>query len=459
MLSTTLFPFDGSIRIRLDVCFLLVCCLFVVGQTHAEENKQPTNIVLIMADDMGYECLGCNGAADYQTPYLDLLAKQGTRMTHCYSQPLCTPSRVQIMTGKYNHHNYVEFGYLRPEEKTFGHLLKQAGYRTCIAGKWQLNGLTYKMPGYADTMRPKKAGFDRSCLWQVTQPKPKGERYENPLIEVDGQVLEKQQGEYGPQLFADYVCEFIQEESAKPFFVYYPMVLVHDPFVPTPDSADWNPHKKQKSKTKYFAEMMAYTDKVVKQIDEALKQAGVRENTLLIFTADNGTHRSITTSMADGTEIRGGKGLTTMAGTHVPMVVSWPGKLKCSETMTDLIDFTDLYPTLAEVAGVDVGKEQLDGRSFLPRLLGKKGNPRDWVFCHYDPRWGKLSQHRARFAQNEAYKLYHDGRFYQLTNDVLEQMEITPSDEMTRQQKAKLQRILDQMPPWPEEAPPRGKAK
>ena len=106
-----------------------------------QRNKKP-NIVLIMADDMGYECLGSYGSAVYNTPNLDKLAAQGVRFTHCYAQPLCTPSRVQLMTGKYNFRNYEEFGYLNPKEKTFGNLLKEAGYRTCIAGKWQLNGIS-----------------------------------------------------------------------------------------------------------------------------------------------------------------------------------------------------------------------------------------------------------------------------------------------------------------------------
>ena len=99
------------------------------------------NIVLIMADDMGYECLGCNGNIEYKTPNIDRMAKQGIRFDHCFSQPLSTPSRVKLMTGKYNFRNYEDFGYLNPNQVTFGNLLQDAGYTTCIAGKWQLNGL------------------------------------------------------------------------------------------------------------------------------------------------------------------------------------------------------------------------------------------------------------------------------------------------------------------------------
>ena len=116
--------------------FILFFFLLHVGIVVAEK----PNIVLIMADDMGYECLGSNGSTEYKTPNLDRLAREGLRFNNCYSQPICTPSRVKIMTGKFNSRNYEEFAYLNPNQKTFGNLLQEAGYATCIAGKWQLNG-------------------------------------------------------------------------------------------------------------------------------------------------------------------------------------------------------------------------------------------------------------------------------------------------------------------------------
>jgi len=115
------------------------------------------NIILIMADDLGYECIGTNGGTSYKTPVLDKMAEKGIRFEHCYSQPLCTPSRVQIMTGIYNVRNYVQFGLLDRNQVTFGHLLKKSGYATCIAGKWQL-GRQSDSAGHF--------GFDESCLWQ-----------------------------------------------------------------------------------------------------------------------------------------------------------------------------------------------------------------------------------------------------------------------------------------------------
>ncbi|HAQ97956.1 MAG TPA: arylsulfatase A, partial [Verrucomicrobiales bacterium] len=122
----------GSI---ISVALILIGC---ISSTVSEAAERPPNIILIMADDLGYECLSSNGSTSYQTPELDALAAKGMRFTQCYSQPVCTPSRVQIMTGRYNHANYEYFGYLNPKEFTFGNLAKKAGYATCIAGKWQL---------------------------------------------------------------------------------------------------------------------------------------------------------------------------------------------------------------------------------------------------------------------------------------------------------------------------------
>lgn len=401
------------------------------------------NIVLIMADDFGYECLGCNGSLSYKTPVIDGLAKTGLRFTHCYSQPLCTPSRVQIMTGKYNFRNYQAFGWLDPQEATFGHLLKQAGYRTCIAGKWQLNGLTYKLPGFDDNLRPQQAGFDEYCLWQLTQPKSKGERYADPLVESRGQKATVRENGYGPDAFADFITEFIEQNQKEPFFVYYPMVLTHDPFVPTPDSAVWNRNRNKRDK-KFFADMVAYTDKSVGKIVAKLDELGLRENSLMIFTGDNGSPRQITSETASGT-IQGGKGLTLDSGCHVPLVVNWKGTASEGVVCNDLIDFTDVLPTLLEAADSKPPADLvLDGRSFLPQLKGERGNPRDWVFCHYDPVWGNFEP--DRFARDHQYKLYRDGRMFDTDADPLETSPLPAG--AAPQSRQLLQSALDSFPAW-----------
>jgi arylsulfatase A len=418
--------------------------LFAVlpGTLDAEPAGRP-NIVLIMADDFGYECLGCNGSVSYRTPVLDGLAATGVRFTHCFSQPLCTPSRVQIMTGKHNFRNYRAFGWLDPRETTFGQLLKRAGYRTCIAGKWQLNGLTYQLPGYDDNGRPRHFGFDEYCLWQLTQPKSQGERYADPLVEFRGEEPVVREGEYGPDVFLEFVTEFIEQNQTEPFFVYYPMVLTHDPFVPTPDSPAWRGNRNKKGK-QFFADMVAYTDQCVGRIVAKLDELGLRENTLILFTGDNGSPRQITSETASGT-IAGGKGLTLDSGCHVPLVANWKGVARGGVVCNDLIEFTDFLPTLLDAARTKPPADLiLDGRSFLPQLRGEPGQPRDWVFCHYDPVWGTFEP--DRFARDHRHKLYRDGRLFDVQSDPRETAPLPDDAEPAVRQK--LQSALDSFPPW-----------
>ena len=193
-------------------------------RTSADESRP--NIVLIMADDLGYECIGANGGESYATPVLDRMAAEGVRFEHCYAQPLCTPTRVKLMTGLSNVRNYVEFGTLEKSQTTFAHLLRDAGYATAIVGKWQLG---------RDASLPAHFGFDEHCLWQLLR---RPSRYAHPGLEVNGKMVDYRSGEYGPDIVCDYACEFIERHKDGPFLLYYPMMLTHSPFVPTPDSPD-----------------------------------------------------------------------------------------------------------------------------------------------------------------------------------------------------------------------------
>ncbi len=377
---------------------------------------QKPNILLIMADDLGKECLGCYGDKSYQTPNLDKLARTGMRFEHCYSQPLCTPSRVKIMTGKYNFRNYTAFGSLKKGERTFGHVLKKAGYRTCVAGKWQLavNAVLRPEEQEPGTM-PVEAGFDEYCLWQVLQ---RGSRYADPLVSINNKEPVKLRGEYGPDVFCDYILDFIERNRGEAFFAYYPMVLIHGPWMPTPDSEGWEGDRNKRD-VKYFADMVKYMDKTVGRIVSKLDELGLREDTLVIFTGDNGTHKAIV-SQVDGEYVRGGKGETSNAGTHVPMIANWRGTMPEGRVCEDLIDYSDFLPTLADVAGSSLPAGEItDGRSFRPQLKGEAGNPRKWVFCYYDPKWGKWS--REIFVYDKRWKLYGDGRLFDLERDPLEE--------------------------------------
>ena len=403
--------------------------------------EEKPNIILIMADDFGYECLGCNGSTSYKTPVLDDLAQTGVRFQHCYATPLCTPSRVQIMTGKYNFRNYTEFGSLKPGEKTFAHHLKDAGYMTCVAGKWQLagryTGSNYKGIGTL----PEKAGFDEHCLWQVTKL---GNRYWDPVIQQNGRLRSDFQGKYGPDIFASFIVDFIERNRSKRLFVYYPMVLTHAPFVQTPINRDKDGKRTQRDKT-FFPDMVAYADKIVGRIVKALDELGLREETLLLFTGDNGSPRGISSEMGQHV-IDEGKGYTTDAGTHVPLIANWKGTIPGGRTCEDLVDFTDFLPTLSQISGKEIPSDRVfDGRSFVPQLLGKKGNPRDWIFCHYDPKWGEWK--RKRYAQTKKWKLYDDGQIFDIQSDPdeLRPLSLSWLSEKDATEIQILQKALDSM--------------
>jgi len=396
--------------------------------------KQKPNIILIMADDLGYESLSCYGSLSCQTPYLDKLAQTGVRFTHCYSQPLCTPSRVQIMTGQYNFRNYTEFGALHPKEITFGHILKKAGYATCVVGKWQLAARNEGVGTYPD-----KAGFNEHCLWQVDQL---GSRYWDPLLQENNRMKEDLKGKYGPDVFLEYIVEFMERKKNKPFFIYYPMVLTHGPFVPTPDFAEAEDITTKNPK--YFGNMVAYMDKIVGKIVQKADELGIRNNTVILFTSDNGTHLSIKTEM-QGRTVRGGKGTPTDAGTHVPLIANWLGTSPEGKICDDLIDFSDFSPTLAQVAGAEVTENlTVDGKSFLPQIRGERASPREWIFCHYDPRWSVWKP--CRFVRDKRWKLYDDGRLYDLRTDPLEKSPLRNNrDKEIVAVRRKLQRVLDGM--------------
>ena len=395
------------------------------------------NVVLVLADDVGAEAFGCYGGASYATPRLDALAEGGMRFDHAYSQPLCTPSRVKLMTGLGNLRNYVHFSILRPGERTFAHVARDAGYATCVVGKWQLYGAEHYGDWAGRGTHPRDAGFDTWCLWQL---ETLGSRYWDPRLDVDGE-LRTYSGRFGPDVFTDSLLTFAEEVGERPFFAYYPMALVHSPFVRTPEAPNG-----KRSKQEHFAEMMAYMDTLVGRIEDGLERLGKRKNTLFLFVGDNGTDRAVT-SVANGLEIHGAKARSTTAGIHVPMIASWPGKVAPGGVCSDLVDLSDFLPTLAEVMGDHPG-DDLDGRSFLPQLLGRRVRPREVLTMYSNPRPpGNERNPRVRFAFDKRYKLYDDGRLYDTRSDPLEEEPLSSGPAVVR---ARLELALESMPPEPE---------
>ena len=440
---------DCRVLLRATVALSTSVLAFLGSTIEAATSKTPgrPNIVLIMADDLGYECIRANGGKSYQTPVLDSLAKTGMRFEHCYSQPLCTPSRVQLMTGIYNISNYVKFGVLNRKETTFAHLLNDAGYATCIAGKWQLGH---------ETNAAQHFGFEQSCLWHHTRGgrsheggKKIDRRYVNPQLEFNGLEKDFVDGEYGPQVCTDFICDFIDKNKKSPFLVYYPMILTHCPFDPTPDSRDWDPKRLGSTNYKgdlrnykqHFGDMINYADKLVGQIISQLERSDIRDNTLVIFTGDNGTDQPIVSSW-NNTTVAGGKGRMTDAGTHVPLVANWPGVIKPGVVSQDLVDFSDFMPTLCEATATEVPVGlTLDGHSFFPQLRGEKGMPREWIYCWYSRNGRPPAQ---EWSRNQRYKLYRSGDFYDISRDRLEKNALVELSPEAQQARLTLQEVLDQ---------------
>lgn len=400
-----------------------------------------SNILLIMADDVGFECFGSYGSQEYTTPRLDALAREGIQFQNCHSNPLCTPSRVNLLSGRSNVFNYQDFGVYPKGEPTFANFFKAQGYATAVAGKWQL--LTNK-----GGTSPSEAGFDSYCVWNT--PKTARARYWDPSYEQNGALLDLPRGTYGPDVMTEFLIEFISTHREMPFLAYYPMNLVHSPFPPTPDSVS----REEKDEKKNFIDMVAYMDKCVGRLVDALDRFGLRENTLVLFTSDNGTHDRLTSTF-NGRLVRGGKGFTHDYGTHVPLILNWPGKISGGQRSDDLICFSDVFPTLAESAGL---RSPLlsdgDGVSFWSQCLGSEGKAREWIYGYYFPRPyaktfdDKYHHFETRYARDKRFKLYGDGRFFDTIADVLEERPIPAGrpESQTELARRKLRSALDRYP-------------
>ncbi len=426
-------PMDRRDFLQMTAAGAATLALARFGLSGDEFKAKRPNVVLILADDLGYEALGCYGGKSYKTPCLDDMAKTGIRFEHCYATPLCTPSRVQLMTGRYGFRNYKAWATLDPKEKTLAQMLRAAGYATCISGKWQLGG---------GEKAPQNAGFDEHCLWQVEGADEKGERYHNAKLVLNGKPYKGIEDKYGPDVQSDFILNFIERNKNRPFFAYYPMCLPHAPFQKTPDS---KPGTGTTNNTEFFADMVAYADKLVGKVIAKLDALGLRENTLVIFIGDNGTDRRITSALGDR-KVKGEKGRTTDAGTHVPMIVNWKGTTAPGKVCADLVDFSDFMPTLAEICGAKLPEGvTIDGRSFQPQIRGQVGQPREWIFCFYDPKLGNWT--RKRYAQDKRWKLYDDGNLFDLRADLPEAAPLVTAKDTAEMAEARrrLQAVLDKM--------------
>jgi arylsulfatase A len=364
------------------------------------------NLLVILADDLGLECLSAYGGKSHETPHLDRLAASGMRFTHCFSNPYCSPSRASLLTGRYPFRNGLKevlFSadrhadtYLRVDQPSFARQLKQAGYATALAGKWHVSLLHRH-----NTIRD--FGFDQYVSWQIFRADgAKTERYYEPHYIQNGEnIAHRIKDRFGPDVSVEFLIDFIKSSAARrqPFLAYYTSILPHFPWVPTPDSLEQPAAVKTRDDVgdpKFFPDMVRYLDKQVGQLLRTLEEAGVANNTVVFFLADNGTDHRLRNQWGDGKTIPGGKGTMTDRGTRVPLLVRWPQRVAAGATRGDLIDFSDFLPTLCELAGAPLPAEELHGRSFAPQLLGRPGSPREWVH---------VQDKEARHVRNREYIL------------------------------------------------------
>jgi arylsulfatase A-like enzyme len=371
-------------RLVLGISLLALVIGLGASASPADDESKP-NILLVLVDDLGKEWIGCYGAEGIETPHIDALAAGGMRFEHAYSMPQCTPTRLTVLTGQYpfrhgwvNHWDVPRFGcgaHFDPEQNaSMARLLRDAGYATAAAGKWQIDDFR------VEPMAMSEAGFDSWCMWTGGEGgnPPSDQRYWNPYIasgDASGaSPSTTYRGAFGPDVFATSLIDFMRSHPDRPLFLYFPMVLVHSPQVPTPSEPA------AESAQERHAAMVRETDAIVGRLVKAVDDLGLRRRTIIIVTTDNGTAGTITGRRL-GREVRGAKAQLSETGTAMPFIVNGPGIVPEGVVTEALTDFTDLLPTFAELAGAEVPEDWVvDGRSIAPLIRGEvDDSPRDWI--------------------------------------------------------------------------------
>lgn len=414
-----------------NIAYIFLCLIAISSCKCKDDDPKPPqdtskpNVIFIIADDFGYEIPTVNGGESYNTPNIDNLAAEGMRFTQCYSSPMCCPTRSMLLTGKYCFRNYGNWGIMNPAEKTIGNMFKNNGYKTCYAGKWQLDG---------GGTRIRSFGFDNYVVWLPFEISPEsdgGSRYKDPVLYTNNNFIaaEDTKDKYSEDIFTDSILSFMRQNKDESFFVYYASNLPHSPASPTPDQKEftnWDGDP-DNSAPRFFPDMVTYLDKKVQLLIKETKKLDIDKRTIFVFVGDNGSPEGVL-SRFNGIEIQGGKKETNSYGTHVPLIVYCPGLINTGVN-NDLVDFTDFIPTLAEITGFPAPTNLgiLDGRSFAPQLKGNAGIPRDYVFCHHILDTTFPGVKPSRWVQNKTYKLYednggtyHNPGFYNIITDPLE---------------------------------------
>ena len=388
-------------KLRFILVFVAFSAIFSVSaQSKKVINRtSKPNIIYILADDLGIGDVSCYGSDNNKTPIIDKLAKGGIRFTHGYTAPLCGPSRAMILTGRYAFRtggvNQDMVGQIKPEnEVLIPSVLKPAGYTTSLVGKWSQFSKTPGDFGFDDYIT-----FQGSGDYWATKKK-KSENYIENGVNKKLDTLT-----YMPDLKHHPLFHFLTTNKDKPFFLYYSMVNVHAVIQRTPDS---------KPGSDFYDDNIAYMDKLVGKLLTTLDDLKLRENTLIVFMGDNGTASQYAVrGSIGGKALSGKKGTMLECGSLVPTIANWPGVIEPGKVNDLLIDSSDILPTFADLAGAKLPtKNVLDGRSFLPQLMGKKGIPREWIFIELGNKW---------YVREAKWKLNREGELFDMSNAPFEE--------------------------------------
>ena len=372
-----------------------------------EGSKRPPNIVMIFTDDQGYADVGCYGAKGFQTPNLDRLAKSGMRFTDFeVAQPVCSPSRAGLLTGCYP--NRLGFRGalspnskigLNPEEETIAELLKRWGYATGIFGKWHL--------GDDRKFLPLQQGFDEFCglpyshdQWPVNydgKPAESGSRKSiyPPLFLIEGNEKTLPLSTFEDisnltTLYTKKAVQFIRQNQNRPFFLYVPHSMPHVPIAVSDKF-------RGKSEQGLYGDVVMEIDWSVGEIIKTLEECGLRENTMVVFSSDNGPWLNYGDHAGSAYPLREGKGTIWEGGQRTPCIVSWPGHVPAGTVCTELVSAIDLLPTFCAATDAPLPVKKIDGVNILPLLEGKtEKSPRDQFYYYYvHPKGTQLKAIRA----------------------------------------------------------------
>ena len=426
----------------------------------AADEARPPNVVYILIDDLSDFTMTPYGATAVTSgqghfagvplsmPNVERLAREGVRATQSYVYPICEPSRVAILTGMHNGRNFVAPKALHHSQITVSDVFKRAGYATGMFGKWKQTRGTAQLPA---ATYPDHFGWDDWLCFDVTT---QGRRYLDPHLVENGvervygpDDLDPATGRrwYGPDICNRALLDFVDEHRDRPFFVYYPMILVHDEHTPTPDTVPASAYDDYDAGAafegaalkgddrRYFPDMLAYMDKLIGRVLDKLDEHGLTENTLVVLQGDNGTKVVFSADQAQGLPIAGAKGQHRFTGERVGLIFRQPGTVPDEgvggypRTFDGLVDAVDLYPTLLDAAGIDVpNAERIDGVSVWPNVTGASDTPaREALYKWYNGNRAITGDQAktVRFAQTASFKRYAphgmftEGRFFDLRTD------------------------------------------